>query len=59
MFSLQRNTSLDDLVTRMPAPLVAMALGFGFNAMDQHEIHQGLRFEEYVHGRFHDEEESS
>ncbi|RKN68652.1 hypothetical protein D7252_14395 [Microbacterium sp. CGR2] len=50
-----KNTSLDDLVTRMPAPLVAMALGFSFNAMDQHEIHQGVRFEEYVHGRFHDE----
>lgn len=28
-----KNTSLDDLVTRMPAPLVAMALGFSFNAM--------------------------
>ena len=44
-----KNTSLDDLVTRMPAPLVAMAMGFSFNAMDQHEIHQGVRFEQYVH----------
>lgn len=51
-----KNTSLDDLVTRMPAPLVAMAMGFSFNAMDQHEIHQGVRFEQYVHGRFHRED---
>lgn len=50
-----RNTTLDELVTSIPAPLVARAMGFSFAAMGEHEKHQGVRFERYVHGRFRTE----
>ncbi|WP_344752889.1 hypothetical protein [Gryllotalpicola koreensis] len=47
-----KNTALDELVASMPAPMVADALGFSYNAMAQHEGFKGLRFERYVSGRY-------
>lgn len=46
-----KNTTLDELVAAMPAPLVADALGFSYSALGMHEKYQGSRYERYVAAR--------
>ncbi|WP_143015710.1 recombinase XerD [Microbacterium sp. 77mftsu3.1] len=45
-----KNTSLDELVAAMPAPVVADALGYSYGALSKHEEYGGLRYRRYVHG---------
>lgn len=49
-----KNTTLDELVAAMPAPMVADALGYSYTALGQHEQHRGVRYRSYVSGRYGD-----
>ncbi|MET3567959.1 hypothetical protein ABIC47_003473 [Leifsonia sp. 563] len=49
-----KNTSLDELVAAMPAPMVADALGYSYTALGQHEQYRGVRYRSYVSGRMPD-----
>jgi hypothetical protein len=46
-----KNTTLDELVASMPAPVFAGALGYSHTTLGEHERYRGTRYERYVASR--------